>query len=827
MSSRALGVLAFSVLAYAKSTPIDRKSVVQRHNPSFSAVNGSNVLNVGNGAFAFNFDITGTQTLNDTYSMYDLNTLSDWGFHSQPFSKSKPDDGLASYNYTHYTAASGREVRYPTESKSAEAVWLHANPHKLSLFQLSLRWTGPGNSTSPLQQSSLLSVSQSLDLWSGLASSSMLLQTPHHMAGLGLAMQATVQTVGHPTLDAVSLRLTTACNGSTAALTYRLAFPYATGAFGPSPNAWGPEYDGQHSTVIAAQGQGWAVINRTVDYDTYVLQCNWAGGAGVYTMVRAGPHALDLLPMEGQAAGTGDGTPLDLTCLPYPTGLQYPTGAWMPWMQEKIAATQAATVQPEMLPPFSTTLAASTAAWAQYWASGAFVDLASATQDAQAWELERRIVLSMYLLRVHSAGATPPAETGLLCNSWSGKFHLEMRAWHAGHWPWWGRPELLHRADGWMVDYAPNASSTATFQGYDGTRWPKMIAPVSRLSSAIDVPWPGMDYAPFPFNNGSTAGYGPLLAWESASGVGPLLVWQQPHTIWYAEAQRVVALAQGGAPAAAAVLAFHAPLVYSTADFLSSFPYYNSSAGGEYWLGPPLYGAEESGDPATIYNPGWEMAYFKWALTVAGQWRVLQGLQPVQQWSAVMEGLAPPPLDPLPPPGIPAAYGFNQFCPGAYVPPSSAHAEGGTTPCAPCTSHPSPAALHGFLNGAAAGVDVRIANATLSAILSCWGWGSASEGTNVWGWDFPLMALGMARQGWQPQAVVDMLLMPVLKNSYTAAGYNFQTPGLPAYMPGNGGLLLAIAGMVAGFQAGEGAQAGIGFPPGWKAQAEGFSVPLL
>ena len=32
-----------------------------------------------------------------------------------------------------------------------------------------------------------------------------------------------------------------------------------------------------------------------------------------------------------------------------------------------------------------------------------------------------------YLLRVNDAGAEPPAETGLLCNSWGGKHHNEMR----------------------------------------------------------------------------------------------------------------------------------------------------------------------------------------------------------------------------------------------------------------------------------------------------------------------------------------------------------------------------------------------------------------
>ena len=42
-------------------------------------------------------------------------------------------------------------------------------------------------------------------------------------------------------------------------------------------------------------------------------------------------------------------------------------------------------------------------------------------------------MLSLYLQRVHAAGVLPPAETGLLANSWRGKFHLEMHWWHAAH----------------------------------------------------------------------------------------------------------------------------------------------------------------------------------------------------------------------------------------------------------------------------------------------------------------------------------------------------------------------------------------------------------
>ena len=52
-------------------------------------------------------------------------------------------------------------------------------------------------------------------------------------------------------------------------------------------------------------------------------------------------------------------------------------------------------------------------------------------------ELERRIVLSQYLLAVNEAGSLPPQESGLVNNGWNGKFHMEMYWWHAAHYALW------------------------------------------------------------------------------------------------------------------------------------------------------------------------------------------------------------------------------------------------------------------------------------------------------------------------------------------------------------------------------------------------------
>ncbi|MCL2694471.1 MAG: glycoside hydrolase family 65, partial [Oscillospiraceae bacterium] len=75
--------------------------------------------------------------------------------------------------------------------------------------------------------------------------------------------------------------------------------------------------------------------------------------------------------------------------------------------------------------------------WREFWESGGAADF-SRSKDKRAHELERRVILSQYLLAVNSAGSLPPQETGLLCNSWYGKFHLEMHIMHSGWLALWG-----------------------------------------------------------------------------------------------------------------------------------------------------------------------------------------------------------------------------------------------------------------------------------------------------------------------------------------------------------------------------------------------------
>ena len=76
--------------------------------------------------------------------------------------------------------------------------------------------------------------------------------------------------------------------------------------------------------------------------------------------------------------------------------------------------------------------------------------------------------LVLTLVLICTGGAVQ--ESGLLYNSWTGKHHNEMRYWHQTWMPVWGHPELLAKSDEWFISRLENATTTASFQGYDGAR---------------------------------------------------------------------------------------------------------------------------------------------------------------------------------------------------------------------------------------------------------------------------------------------------------------------------------------------------------------------
>ena len=238
------------------------------------------------------------------------------------------------------------------------------------------------------------------------------------------ALHVSVRTVVDPDIDLVSTHVQCRNASAPCPLALRLAFAYGS-AGAVSGADWGCA--ACHTTRLLANTSTGATLLRVLDGDAYRVDCGWSVAGAALRAVAGQPHAFDLVGPGGQWGGGS------LSCLYSPVGaggaLAYPVGGGAPWLAAKAALTRALLAGGLPLPGFPLVSAAAAASWGGFWGAGAFVDLASGSADPVALELERRVVLSRYLLRVNDAGAEPPQETGLLCNSWGGKHHNEMRFW--------------------------------------------------------------------------------------------------------------------------------------------------------------------------------------------------------------------------------------------------------------------------------------------------------------------------------------------------------------------------------------------------------------
>jgi len=106
---------------------------------------------------------------------------------------------------------------------------------------------------------------------------------------------------------------------------------------------------------------------------------------------------------------------------------------------------------------------------------------------------------------------------------------------------------------------------------------------------------------------------------------------------------------------------------------------------------------------------------------------------------------------------------------------------------------------------------------TQEKIKCSWNWES------IWGWDIPLAAMNATFLD-EPEEAVNFLMMDSPKNTYLLNGHNYQATDLPVYLPGNGGLLSAIA-LMCTYNNGNG---GNGFPQNgqWEVRYENI-VPWI
>ena len=273
---------------------------------------------------------------------------------------------------------------------------------------------------------------------------------------------------------------------------------------------------------------------------------------------------------------------------------------------------------------------------------------------------------------------------------------------------------------------------------------------------------------------------------SSPSSVGEFLIWQQPHPIYFAE------LFYRQFPNENTLKRFE-KTVFETADFMASFAYKGED--DNYHLCHPIIPAQEIFRATETDDPPFEVAYWYFGLTTAQKWRERMNLPLNKKWDDIIQHLTPLHQD-----GnlyLPAARAFDAY-----------------TNVEHRRDHPIVTGALGMLPYSQK-IDTIIMANTFDEIMKSWNW------QTTWGWDYPMLAMCAARLGKADKAI-DALLMDVQKNTYLPNGHNYQDQRLRIYLPGNGGLLTAVAMMAAGWDGSVGENPGFPKNGQWKVKWEGL-----
>ncbi|RPA90729.1 hypothetical protein L873DRAFT_1831616 [Choiromyces venosus 120613-1] len=350
-------------------------------------------------------------------------------------------------------------------------------------------------------------------------------------------------------------------------------------------------------------------------------------------------------------------------------------------------------------------------------ASVSWIQKSSSTPtDTRAREIRGRIILSQHLLAVNYVGKEPPQESGLVNSGWYGKFHLEIYLWHSAHWGCWDKWDLLD----WSTDVY---SRFLGDQGYSGARWGKMSDP----------------------SGGSAPGL-----------INSLLIWQQPHPLYFAGMEY-------RAKPTLKTLRKWREVVFQTAEFMSSYTFWNEST-GVYGLGPPFYPVSENTKPNVTINPTFEQVYWRFGLEVARSWQERQDLAIAINTPEFKRWIT---------------FGFLSNLAWSWCVVTRYDGR-------PTMNYTLP-------------LNLTIMKNTAERVWSSWNF------TDCWGWGFPTLAMNTARPG-DGEKAVEFLMHE---------NFVFDV-GMPA-----SGALLAVGMIAAGW--GGGGKGG-GFPEGWMVRSEGFEA---
>ena len=529
--------------------PIDREAVVKRHRVCTTGTLLKSPAQVGNGKFAFGMDITGLQTF------VPFNTLSDWSWHSFPL-----PEGMRAEDYRPVVVEThGKKIAYelrnPDQPELSE--WLTKNPHRYNLGRIGFRLLREDGTEA--REIDLGNARQEIDLWTGVVYSRFELNRK----------EVKVRTVCHPDKDMIGVSIESELlnDGN---MSIDLDFPYPDGRYFKH---YIGRYDtiSGHTSTFEKLAPNSVRIARTMDDTHYYATLDWTGPA-TFSRESEKAHTFLLQPRHTST--------FSFTCCFSP---------------EPVA---------DVTEPVASIERKSAVSWEKYWRSGAAVDL-SGSKDPRWLELERRIVLSQYLMRANESGLFPPQESGLVNNGWFGRFHFEMIWWHGVHYGLWNRMECFDNYLNVYKDFMPEALERAKSEGRSGARWPKCTGNFNRE-------WPGSAHA--------------------------YLIWHEPHPIYFAEMQ----YRQKPVPE---TLEKWKDVVLNTADYMADYLFYDKKT-KQYVLGPPVVVVSENTDPLQTINPIFELGYFRYGLRTALEWADRLGLSEkrTKKWKEVLSKMAPLPV---------------------------------------------------------------------------------------------------------------------------------------------------------------------------------------
>ncbi len=355
--------LTLNPLQTCLALTIDRQSIVARYNPKRNASSSTTPMQVGNGNFAFGADVTGLQTF------LPWAIMSSWGWKNDSLPEGKTWADVEAYKGVSWDFH-GRLVQYEFDGEPEIQQWLISNPNRVNLGRIGLLLMDESGRAMNITEEDLEDVQQELDLWRGTITSQFSFGGERIVVRTYSAQPSS--TVG---VDVQSSLL------QEHRLGIFLDFPWNDGSAkfsAPFVGTWNATSNYTTALQLGSGGGGiQAEITHTLDSAMFITSI----GGDKFSISRDSPqtHRYSVLPSDARSVSFSFSIAYSPTQL-----ISLPT-------VESIAEE-------------------STTSWSQFWMKGGFIDVVTGSSDPRAEELQRRIILSRYLMRVNEAGDTPPQE---------------------------------------------------------------------------------------------------------------------------------------------------------------------------------------------------------------------------------------------------------------------------------------------------------------------------------------------------------------------------------------------------------------------------------